>query len=385
MTDLPASWQPDPTGRHDHRYWDGHRWTDHVADAGVADTDVYTEPAPAPEPEPTPAAEAEPTAAATDPAPTLSWSPPTPTPTTPATPVEPDPVPQPGPAAGAAPASASGWSTPSEPAATSEPEAPATPAVTGWAPAASPSSTDAPTEVTSTPDYTQPLPVLPTTAASTDFDPPSIGADPVAATAGGDGPGHGRRNLLIGVGVLVVVALVAFLALTGDDDDSSTAAVSGRIADSLQDTASGLSGDDADCVADKVVDDVGAGRLKDFDSATPSGDLGADYLDALDKAARECKVTNLGTFGGTTDGSADGGTDDTSVPDIGDPDSFRDLLADQYEGTLGLPRDKAECLADAMGDAVQQGQLDQQDSFNKFFDYLDACDIALEEITGQSP
>ncbi len=35
----PAAWHPDPTGRHEHRYWDGDRWTEHVADAGVATTD----------------------------------------------------------------------------------------------------------------------------------------------------------------------------------------------------------------------------------------------------------------------------------------------------------------------------------------------------------
>lgn len=35
----PAAWHPDPTGRHEHRYWDGDRWTEHVADQGVATTD----------------------------------------------------------------------------------------------------------------------------------------------------------------------------------------------------------------------------------------------------------------------------------------------------------------------------------------------------------
>ena len=34
-----AGWQADPTGRHEHRYWDGARWTDQVSDAGVASTD----------------------------------------------------------------------------------------------------------------------------------------------------------------------------------------------------------------------------------------------------------------------------------------------------------------------------------------------------------
>ena len=41
MSDNAAGWQPDPTGKHDHRYWDGTQWTDNVADAGVASTDPY--------------------------------------------------------------------------------------------------------------------------------------------------------------------------------------------------------------------------------------------------------------------------------------------------------------------------------------------------------
>jgi hypothetical protein len=34
-----AGWNPDPTGRHEYRYWDGDRWTDQVADGGVAGSD----------------------------------------------------------------------------------------------------------------------------------------------------------------------------------------------------------------------------------------------------------------------------------------------------------------------------------------------------------
>lgn len=30
----PADWHPDPTGRHELRYWDGESWTEHVADGG---------------------------------------------------------------------------------------------------------------------------------------------------------------------------------------------------------------------------------------------------------------------------------------------------------------------------------------------------------------
>ncbi len=38
-----AAWQPDPTGRHQVRFWDGSRWTDHVADDGVQSTDPVGE------------------------------------------------------------------------------------------------------------------------------------------------------------------------------------------------------------------------------------------------------------------------------------------------------------------------------------------------------
>lgn len=36
----PPSWRPDPTSRHEVPYWDGGRWTDHVADQGVQTTDA---------------------------------------------------------------------------------------------------------------------------------------------------------------------------------------------------------------------------------------------------------------------------------------------------------------------------------------------------------
>ncbi|MCY3862639.1 MAG: RDD family protein [bacterium] len=36
------AWQPDPSGRHQYRWWDGERWTHHVADDGVANSDPVT-------------------------------------------------------------------------------------------------------------------------------------------------------------------------------------------------------------------------------------------------------------------------------------------------------------------------------------------------------
>lgn len=35
----PAGWYPDPTGRHQHRYWDSNRWTSSVSDGGVVSQD----------------------------------------------------------------------------------------------------------------------------------------------------------------------------------------------------------------------------------------------------------------------------------------------------------------------------------------------------------
>ncbi|MFA9445415.1 DUF4190 domain-containing protein [Egicoccus sp. AB-alg6-2] len=35
----PAAWHPDPTRKHDHRWWDGTKWTEHVADAGESKID----------------------------------------------------------------------------------------------------------------------------------------------------------------------------------------------------------------------------------------------------------------------------------------------------------------------------------------------------------
>jgi uncharacterized protein YxjI len=37
-----ANWYPDPSGRHELRYWDGERWTEHVSDHGRQSTDVST-------------------------------------------------------------------------------------------------------------------------------------------------------------------------------------------------------------------------------------------------------------------------------------------------------------------------------------------------------
>lgn len=36
---VPAAWSPDPLGRHELRYWDGTRWTEHVSNGGAQGID----------------------------------------------------------------------------------------------------------------------------------------------------------------------------------------------------------------------------------------------------------------------------------------------------------------------------------------------------------
>jgi Protein of unknown function (DUF2510) len=45
--DAPSGWYPDPTGRHERRYWHEGRWTEHVANGGRRSADAPT-PTPAP-------------------------------------------------------------------------------------------------------------------------------------------------------------------------------------------------------------------------------------------------------------------------------------------------------------------------------------------------
>ena len=51
MTDNPptaAGWHPDPLGRHEHRYWDGNQWTEHVSSHGKQSVDPPVGTAPVP-------------------------------------------------------------------------------------------------------------------------------------------------------------------------------------------------------------------------------------------------------------------------------------------------------------------------------------------------
>jgi hypothetical protein len=40
---VPAGWMPDPSGKHQQRYWSGSAWTEHVVTDGVPGTDPLPE------------------------------------------------------------------------------------------------------------------------------------------------------------------------------------------------------------------------------------------------------------------------------------------------------------------------------------------------------
>jgi hypothetical protein len=51
---VDASWQPDPSGAHELRYWNGTAWTEHVSDQGTTGQDPLSAPLPPPVPAPPP-------------------------------------------------------------------------------------------------------------------------------------------------------------------------------------------------------------------------------------------------------------------------------------------------------------------------------------------
>jgi hypothetical protein len=428
MTDLPASWQTDPTGRHSHRYWDGTRWTEHVADGGVAAIDPYDDPdaeaadaadaeaaeagaaeaAETAEPADTGAAEAAETeaddaadgeAADATPAPSLTsgWAT-TPTEAVAATEPEPQPQPDPEREPEATSAAAAGWATASDaPDATDASAAgDADDAPTAVVPGP---SSDAPT--TTVPAWGSPEAVEDALFADTSVPPPGAMA-PESELPGDGGGSHTKRNLLVGGVLVVIVLIVAVLAIGGDDDDGSRGSVKTRMVDSMTaDDDAGLSRSQAECIADEVIDDVGADRLKDVDfdaDEVPKGDLGVDIERAYSKAVGTCATgsTDDGGASPTTDGgdgadseaTTDGGVaDGGSIADqLGDisHDELKEQLVAQYEA-MGLPHDKADCLGEEMATAMKESGVSSEDAFASFFDFLDKCDVSLSELSGTTP
>jgi hypothetical protein len=428
MSDIAAGWKSDPTGRHDHRYWNGTAWTEHISDAGVAGVDPAPEGLAPPTAPDAPAAE-EPTStfrmteegteppatgdAADAPAATAAGE-------TASEPVTPQPAPVPvtsswatptvvnqpteaQPAADPDPITAAPESTdePAAPPASSTPSysSPVPPIASGTeavasdeptvvdAPSVEPDATDVITVASSAADPTS---AWPTAASSAPVPPGPTFTPPAPVDTDGDegGGGGSKRRLLLGVGVVAVIAvIVGVLLLGGGSDGDLQTRISSEIRDGGQ---SGLSKKEADCLAGELIDEMGADKLKDvdFSAEDPPAAIADDLNDAFVAAIPKCKIDlNDGTTGTTSaDGSDAGSTDGATATSLSKEEigQFRDMLADQYRDNLGLSEEKADCLANTMADAIGRGELDENQSFESFFQYLSDCDISVSELGGAS-
>jgi hypothetical protein len=371
MSDSTPGWQADPTGKHDHRYWDGSQWTDNVSDAGVAGTDPYVADAPA---------------------------------------------------AAEVPAAA-------EPAA-AEPPAPVDPTVVEPAPPA--------------PDATATWPAAPAAPGFPTPPPPYVPTNPVSSGGGGGskrGLLIGGGILAI---IAIVIAVVAMSG--GDDDKKDVraqlASTLEREADLSQSDAECVAdffvddlGEDAfkgvDFSAEDPPDELqeafvesgfkaveecdldasafGGSDTTDTTQGSDGGDgtYGSDpELDALYDACEDgdyaaCdELYNSSPSGSEYEEFADtcgdrnepagycvdiyedGGDSGGLTDGVELPDDYSDILADTYEQSLGLSREQAECLAGRLTEAIESGDLTEEDAVAGFMDYLSDCDISLEEIGG---
>lgn len=362
MSDNAAGWQPDPTGRFEHRYWDGSRWTDNVSNAGVASTDPYeaaggdatVADATTPE-EPVPPADT-----------TAAWPAPTPGAAFPPAPPAP-------PAFGAGPPGAPG----------------------GPPPAATAGSKRG---------------LL-------------IGGGILAAVIiavvaflllGGDDGGDRDR---------IHADMVAQLQNESDLSDSQADCIADAIIDDLGTERLKDVDFSADEPPDDLADDYFSAAMDSLETCnidpsefggdtTDTTDGGGDAAEgtygsdpALDELYDKCAdgdyqacddLYNESPSGSEYEDFADSCGDrnepagycvdiygDGGGDSSGDtlPGDFEEQIAQIYED-MGLSQDQAECLAGKISDAMSSGDLSEEQAMSDIFGYLEDCDIDPSDITG---
>jgi hypothetical protein len=139
---------------------------------------------------------------------------------------------------------------------------------------------------------------------------------------------------------------------TDDTDDGSTDDTDG-------------SEDDLDGLRDDCAD----GDFEACDDLYLSADIGSD----------------LEEFGSTCGGTADPQQGFCAETNGGEDDPFSgselplDDLADIYQG-MGIDREQAECLAESMVEAIEDGSLTEAEAYTGIMDFLSDCDISLEDL-----
>lgn len=365
MSEQTGSWQPDPFGRHQYRYWDGAEWTDQVADDGVTSVDP-----PVADPAGAVTGEGE-SAAGEGAAPEA------------AAPAEPPP-----PAEAAAPVAPAAAVPPSDPQPSTPPAEPQ-----GWG------APDATTAMAATPP-----PAAPGAGAGA----PGGPSEPAPPAASGGGGGSNLPGIIVGVVILLALigAAVWFFVLRDDDSDAHATVVS-FLEEDLDLTSS-----QANCVADELGERVDLGEVASAMKADrePTDAQAA----ALVQALLEC---NAG-FGDIDDGVDDGDdadsddttttteddttdtTEDASGPGSSIPSSLLDAVAQGIMQESDLSQEQARCFAEelfsmdgfdfdqAMTDpeafADQMAQPDSE-TIMAFFEVFDRCGIDPLEMGGGLP
>jgi hypothetical protein len=387
MTDNAPGWQPDPTGRHDHRYWDGSAWTDNVADAGVASTDAY-EVVDAPEP-------------------TMAVGEVAATPTTP----------PPGEAPTEAVPTASGWADPT----TTFPAVSSDPTSTWGSPPPPPSYTPPPAPAGPLgPDGSGGskrglliggailaavvVAVIAFMALGGDDDESDVRTQLAAQFRGNSGLSDDQADCVadhvvdeIGADRFEDVDFDAdeppaeladdlFAAATGsleacDIDPADFAGTGDDDADDDDDASGDVDGYGDDDELDALYDDCEAGDYQACDDLYNQSPSGSAYEDFGDTCGERNEPQGFCVDVYDEDGDdAEGGDDLLPSGDL--PPGFEDQLADVYAESMGIEREKAECLAEKIGEAVRGGELSEEESMSEIFSYFSDCDIDMSEISG---
>jgi len=155
--------------------------------------------------------------------------------------------------------------------------------------------------------------------------------------------------------------------------------------DSTDDGAEPAGGEEgsygSDPELDELYDQCEGGDFEACDDLFFDSPTGSEYEDFGDTCGERNEPSgtcvSLYEDGGDSSSLTDGLTDTGDLPA-----DFGDILADTYEESLGLSREKAECLADALSADIESGELDEAEAMSAFMDYLSDCDISLEEIGG---
>lgn len=175
---------------------------------------------------------------------------------------------------------------------------------------------------------------------------------------------------------------VGFQAFEECDIDSGLTGGDGGTDDSGDDGSTDdgeTDGYGSDPEFDALYDDCEAGDFDACDELYTTSPFGSEY----EEFGSTCGGIADQQFGScaATDGGEDASGDTGGLTDSGFGDGdFEEILADTYEESLGLPREKAECLAARLGEEIESGSLDESEAFGNVMSFLADCDISMEEI-----